>query len=36
MCNYFKIHSLVNENKSFEEFSIFISGGHLVHLSGMV
>ena len=36
MCNYFKIHSLVKEEKSFRGFSIFSSGGHLVHPSGTV
>ena len=36
MCNYFKICSLVKEKKSFKGFSIFSSGGHLVHLSGTV
>ena len=29
--NYFKIHLLVQEKKSFKGFSIFSSGGHLVH-----
>ena len=33
MCNYFKIHQLVNEKKSFKGFSIFNSGGHLVQQS---
>ena len=28
--NYFKIHLLVPEKKSFKGFSIFSSGGHLV------
>ena len=28
--NYFKIHALAKEEKSFEGFSIFSSGGHLV------
>ena len=28
--NYFKIHLLVQEKKSFKGFSIFSSGGHLV------
>ena len=34
--NYFKIHFLVQEKKSFKSFSIFSSGGHLVQRSGMV
>ena len=34
--NYFKIHALVKEEKSFEGFSIFSSGGHLVQRSGTV
>ena len=34
--NYFKIHFLVQEKKSFKCFSIFSSGGHLVQWSGMV
>ena len=34
--NYFKIHLLVQEKKSFKCFSIFSSGGHLVQWSGMV
>ena len=34
--NYFKIHLLVQETKSFEGFSIFSSDGHLVQQSGMV
>ena len=34
--NYFKIHLLVQEEKSFEGFSIFSSGGHLVQRSGTV
>ena len=34
--NYFKIHLLVQEKKSFKGFSIFSSGGHLVQRSGMV
>ena len=34
--NYFKIHLLVQEKKSFKGFSIFSSGGHLVQWSGMV
>ena len=29
--NYFKIHLLVQEKKSFKGFSIFSSGGHLVN-----
>ena len=33
--NYFKIHLLVQE-KSFQGFSIFSSGGHFVQQSGMV
>ena len=28
--NYFKIHPLVQEKKSFKGFSIFSSGGHFV------
>ena len=28
--NYFKIHALAKEEKSFKGFSIFSSGGHLV------
>ena len=34
--NYFKIHLLVQEKKSFKGFSIFSSGGHLVQQSGTV
>ena len=34
--NYFKIHLLVQEEKSFKSFSIISSGGHLVQRSGMV
>ena len=34
--NYFKIHLLVLEKKSFKGFSIFSSGGHLVQRSGTV
>ena len=34
--NYFKIHLLVQEKKSFKGISIFGSGGHLVQHSGMV
>ena len=34
--NYFKIHPLVLEKKSFQGFSIFSSGGRLVKRSGMV
>ena len=34
--NYFKIHLLVQEKKSFRGFSIFSSGGHLVQWSGTV
>ena len=34
--NYFKIHLLVQEKKSFKCFSIFNSGGHLVQRSGTV
>ena len=30
MYNYFKIHALAKEEKTFEGFSIFSSGGHLV------
>ena len=36
MCNYFKIHMLVEEKKSFQGFSTFSSGGHLVQQSKMV
>ena len=36
MCNYFKIHPLVKEKKSFKGFSIFSSGGHLVQQSKTV
>ena len=34
--NYFKIHLLVQEEKSFKGFSIFSSGGHLVQQSKTV
>ena len=34
--NYFEIHLLVPEKKSFKGFSIFSSGGHLVQQSGTV
>ena len=34
--NYYKIHHLVQEKKSFKGVSIFSSGGHLVQQSGMV
>ena len=34
--NYFTIHLLVQEKKSFKEFSIFSSGGQLAHQSGTV
>ena len=34
--NYFKIHLLVQEKKSFKGFSIFCSGGHLVQRGGMI
>ena len=34
--NYFKIHLLVLEKKSFKGFSNFSSGGHLVQRSGIV
>ena len=34
--NYFKIHLLVQEEKSFKGFSIFSSGGHLNQWSGTV
>ena len=34
--NYFKIHHLVQEKKSFKGFSIFSSGGHLIQQSGTV
>ena len=34
--NYFKIHLLVQEKKSFKGFSIFSSNGHLDQRSGMV
>ena len=34
--NYFKIHLLVLEKKSFKGFSIFSSGGHFVQRSGTV
>ena len=34
--NYFKIHLLVQEKKSFKCFSIFSSGGHLVQRAGTV
>ena len=33
---FFKIDALVKEEKSFEGFSIFSSGGHLVERSGTV
>ena len=33
MYDYFKIHLLVKEKKSFNGFSIFKSGGHFVQLS---
>ena len=33
---FFKINELVKEEKSFEGFSIFSSGGHLVQWSEMV
>ena len=36
MCNYFIIHLLVREKKSFKGFSIFSSGGHFVPQSGKV
>ena len=36
MYYYFKIHVLVKEEKSFNCFSIFSSGGHLVQQSGTV
>ena len=34
--NYFKIHLLVQEKKSFKGISNFSSGGHIVQRSGMV
>ena len=34
--NYFKIHLMVQEKKSFKVFSIFSSGGHLVQRSGTI
>ena len=34
--NYFKIHFLVQEKKSFKGFSTFSSGSHLVQWSGTV
>ena len=34
--NYFKIHLLVQEKKSFKGFCIFSSGGHFVQWSGTV
>ena len=34
--NYFKIHLLVQEKKSFKGFSMFSSGGHLVQWSRTV
>ena len=34
--NYFKIHLLVQEKKSFKGISIFSSGGHFVQRSGTV
>ena len=34
LCNYFKIHLLVREKKSFKGCSIFSSGGHLVQRRG--
>ena len=34
--NYFKIHLLVLEKKSFKGFSIFSPGGHLVQRSATV
>ena len=36
MCNYFKIHPLVKEEKSLKVFSIFSFSGHLVQRSGTV
>ena len=36
LCNYFKIHLLVQEKKLLKGFSIFSSGGHLVQQSGTV
>ena len=36
LCNYFKIHLLVQEKKSFKGFSIFNYGGHFVQRSGTV
>ena len=34
--NYFKIHFLIQEKKSFKDFSIFSYGGHLVQWSRTV
>ena len=34
--NYFKIHYLIQEKKSFKGFSIFSCGGHLVQRSETV
>ena len=34
--DYFKTHALAKEEKSFEGFSTFSSGGHLVQRSGTV
>ena len=34
--NYFKIHPLVQEKKSFKGFSFFSSGSHFVQRSGTV
>ena len=34
--NYFKIHRLVQEKKSFKGFSIFSSGRHFVQRSGTI
>ena len=36
MCDYFKIHQLVNVINSFKVFSMFSSGSHLVRQSGTV
>ena len=36
MCNYFKIHPLVKENKWFKGVSIFSSGGHSVQRRGTI
>ena len=36
LVNYFKIHLLVQEEKSFKGFSIFSSGGQIVRRSGTV